>query len=64
MMSMMEQHKHLRKDVTVVVPRDLWRRLKYEAWRRQKTCKQMLTDALEQALGRWKKESDNERASD
>ena len=53
----MEQHKHLRKDVTVVVPRGLWRQLKYEAWRRQVTVKSMLSEALEQALEKWRKET-------
>ena len=52
----MDKQKQPRKDVTVVVPRDLWRRLKYEAWRRQATVKSMLADALEQALERWEKE--------
>ena len=51
-----KQHKGGRKDVTVVIPRDLWLRLKYEALRRQTTLKRILSEALEQALERWRKE--------
>lgn len=55
---MMEKEKHTksRQDVTVVVGRELWRQLKYEAWRRQMTAKKMLSEALEQALEKWRKE--------
>ena len=57
----MDKPKLPRKDVTVVIPRALWRRLKYEAWLRQATVKSMLAEALEHALERWK--SEHERAS-
>ena len=46
-----------RKTVTVVIARDLWLKLKYEALRRQTTLKRILADALEQALEKWRKDT-------
>ena len=39
------------------VPRELWRQLKYEAWRRQTTAKKMLIEAIERAVERWRQEN-------
>ena len=55
------QPKTGKNSVTVVIPRDLWISLKYEALRRQTKLKQVLAEAIEQALKLWK--SEHERAS-
>lgn len=44
--------------ITVGVPRALWRRVKYEAWRRETAAKNLLIEALEAALARWEAETD------
>ena len=59
-----KRNGHLRNEVTVVIPRDLWIRLKFEVLRRQTTLKLLLAEALHQTLERWRKESEHERASD